>query len=121
MDTGGLSQHNGRKSGDIKEGNVGAEAERGATNEVEMKDEGQAEAGLGQPRNSSAGVATAPKKAINRGRGGKSKEQERATMDMDVDQGMDGITDLMASIKLVPRSVRFGRRGGGMTGFSTQR
>lgn len=40
---------------------------------------------------------------------------------IDTDKDMQDVTDMMATVKLVPRQVRFGRRGGGMVGFSSRR
>lgn len=37
----------------------------------------------------------------------------------DQDKEMKEVTDLVASMKFVPRSVKFGRRGGGMVGFAS--
>lgn len=48
-------------------------------------------------------------------------EESKVKEVVDADKEMQDVTDLMASVKLVPRQVRFGRRGGGMVGFGTRR
>ncbi|KAF8430113.1 hypothetical protein EV426DRAFT_526740 [Tirmania nivea] len=54
---------------------------------------------------------------------GGMKELERAERSgkvIDTDKDMQDVTDMMATVKLVPRHVRFGR-GGGMVGFGSRR
>lgn len=48
------------------------------------------------------------------------RQSENVQKGGDPDKDMQDVTDLMASVKLVPRQVRFGR-GGGMVGFGSRR
>ena len=40
---------------------------------------------------------------------------------IDTDKEMQDVTDMMATVKLVPRQIRFGRGGGGMVGLGSRR
>lgn len=50
-----------------------------------------------------------------------AKESGKEVKVIDTDKDMQDVTDMMATVRLVPRQVRFGRGGGSMVGFGSRR